>query len=80
MKRKHRHEIRPGRAARRKIRRRATRNKNAVNFHFPARTSHCVIVLCRRVSVTSRIRAMYLEKSDGEINFDERADDTRARE
>lgn len=40
--------IRPGRTARQKVRRRVTRNKNAVNFHFLPRTSHCVIVLCRR--------------------------------
>jgi hypothetical protein len=48
MERKHLREIRPGRAARRKILRRVTRNKNAVNSHFLPR---CVIVRrCRRDS------------------------------
>lgn len=53
-----------------KVRRRVTRNKNAVNFHFLPRTSHCVIVLCRRDFPQLRV---HFAKSRWEgINFDER--------
>lgn len=53
MKCKHRHEIRPGHSDAENPESRLTRNKNAVNFHFPPRTSHCVIVCYTAVLVQS---------------------------
>lgn len=57
MKRKHRREIRPGHGDAENPESRLTRNKNAVNFHFPPRTSRRVIVRYIVVFVSVRLSA-----------------------